>query len=367
MTRDKFLIIRIAGIGDVVMASTVARRLRGERPDAHISWLCGTTAAPLVERFQDVDDVIVVDEQRLLRGNAAQRLSVLVPLWRRLQREWFTRVLLLHADRRYGVLTLPLIGAHVIRQSRRDAFGAMNPIPGRYLGDEFARLVDGLGHRGPLVSHYALAVLRPRAAPQTQRSGGRLRVALVPGGTRNVLRESVLKRWPVAHYSALARALSGEGHEVVLVGDDADRWVLEHFAGLAVSDRVGKASLPETLELFDDCDLVISHDTGPMHLARLARAPLLALFGPTPPSQFIVEDERTTVLHGGAHLACRPCYDGREFADCRDNQCMSSISVGVVLGTARGMLRARNSPAPPPLGDGALMRMSDGALPAGSE
>jgi heptosyltransferase-2 len=64
-----------------------------------------------------------------------------------------------------------------------------------------------------------------------------------------------------------------------------------------------------------------------MHLARLVRAPLVALFGPTSPAEFMLEDERTTVLWGGRHLACRPCYDGRDFAECRDNVCMQSISV----------------------------------------
>src|SRR5438105_15431894 len=46
--RESFLIIRLAGIGDVVMASALARRLREERRDARIVWLCGSTAAPRV-------------------------------------------------------------------------------------------------------------------------------------------------------------------------------------------------------------------------------------------------------------------------------------------------------------------------------
>ena len=53
-------------------------------------------------------------------------------------------------------------------------------------------------------------------------------------------------------------------------------------------------------------------------------------------------DERTAVLWGGSHLPCRPCYDGREFARCADNVCMSSIAPSVVLATARSLLnRAR--------------------------
>jgi heptosyltransferase-2 len=216
----------------------------------------------------------------------------------------------------------------------------MNPVPGRYFGDEYARLLDGLDHNGPIAAHYPLARLGPlppiarpdahdRSCPQ---------VAIVPGGARNVMRESGVRRWPVAHYASVARALVHEGVHVTLIGDANDAWVRPSFADVDVEDLIGATSLPETLSWMAESDLVISHDTGPMHLARLAGARLLALFGPTMPSQFVVADSRTTVLWGGAHLPCRPCYDGREFAACRDNVCMSSIEPAVVVATARTLL-----------------------------
>lgn len=346
MSPERYLIVRVAAIGDVVMASSVARRLREERPGAWISWLCGSAIASLVEQFEDVDEVIPIDERRLLKGRAVDRLRVLVPLWRRLPRDRFTRVFLLHADVRYRVLTAPLVGVRVTKLSRRDAHGAMNPIPGRYLGDEYARLVDGLGHRGPIVGHYPLAKLKHDPARVLAKTDDRPRVALVPGGTRNVLRESVLKRWPIENYAALARGLAADGCEIVLVGDAGDDWVRPQFADIPTTDIIGRASLPETLRQLGGCDLVISHDTGPMHLARLARVPVLALFGPTTPSQFVIDDDLTTVLWGGEHLACRPCYDGREFADCRDNQCMSSIAADIVLRTARTLIQRRTGATP---------------------
>ena len=133
----------------------------------------------------------------------------------------------------------------------------------------------------------------------------------MPGGAKNVLRESALKRWPVQHYVAVARALLADGLDVALVGNSDDEWVRPHFAGMGVTDLMGGASLPETLDLFANSDLVIAHDTGPMHLARLVGARLIALFGPTSPSNFVLPDDATTVLWGGEHLACRPCYDGK--------------------------------------------------------
>ena len=162
------------------MASTLARRLRAHAPDSHITWLCGMTATPLVEMFADVDEIITVDERGLLTGNAIQRLQILPPLVRQLRAARFSRVFLLHADIRYRVLTAPLTGVPVVSQSSRNAHGAMNPIPGRFMGDEFARLMDGLEHRGPIVGHFPLGRLKeiarsPSEAAPRATSGARAR------------------------------------------------------------------------------------------------------------------------------------------------------------------------------------------------
>src|SRR4051812_17042892 len=94
--RERILIIRLAAIGDVVMASSLARRLRDAKPDAHITWLCGQTAAPLVERFADVDEVVSIDERQLLAGGPIDRLKVLFALWPELRLKVFDVAYLLH-------------------------------------------------------------------------------------------------------------------------------------------------------------------------------------------------------------------------------------------------------------------------------
>ena len=169
------------------------------------------------------------------------------------------------------------------------------------MGDEFARLMDGLEPRGPIVGHFPLGRLRDiaRSPSDVPRRADELHSR--QAARRNVLRESALKRWPVGHYAELARQLLKHDCEIVLLGNSEDAWVRAEFAGVPATDLIGSTTIPEMLRVLADCDLVVSHDTGPMHLARIAGAPIIALFGPTMPAQFIVPDESTTVLWGGEH------------------------------------------------------------------
>src|SRR5262249_12730405 len=119
----------------------------------------------------------------------------------------------------------------------------------------------------------------------------------------------------------------------------SDQWALPAFQGLPIVDLVGKTDLIQLVALFNQCDLVVSHDCGPMHLATLAGTRVVALFGPTDPHWLVELDRtKTRVLWGGEELACRPCYDGRNFADCANNLCMKSISVEAVDRAAHELL-----------------------------
>ena len=336
MSGARYLVVKLAALGDVAMASALSEAIRRREPDAHVTWLCGRRVAELVDLFAGVSEVIAVDEVALLTGDAVRRAAALVAVWRRLAFRQFDAILIGHADRRYRAL-VATANAKQVRALRRGPSARMLPIPGRYHGDEYARLLDeDPTSRGPIVGRAALADVRPFLPPR--RDDRRVGVVIVPGGARNVLRESGLRRWPVERYRDLADRLHRAGRVVTLVGDDADAWVRPYFEGLPVRDEIGAHDLPGTLGLLAAADLVITHDTGPMHLARLVRAPLLALFGPTMPAQFIVEDATTECIWGGADLACRPCYDGKEFAACADNLCMKDIATVVVAERAFAML-----------------------------
>src|SRR3954470_31630 len=150
------LVVQVAGIGDAIMASTITEKLRAEQPDAKVTWVCTRVAAPLVHLYDGVAKTIPVDAGALFRGNPFMRVRAIAGVWRRIVGRRFDRVILVHVDRRYRILSLPLIGvpkASLSRSPDRDVI----PIPGRYFGDEIARLVDGTAHVGPIERRYEIA------------------------------------------------------------------------------------------------------------------------------------------------------------------------------------------------------------------
>lgn len=353
----RFLIVRIAALGDVAVSSTVVTRIRAEHPGAHVTWLCGVGARELVALF-GVDEIVTADEQRLLRGSPLRRAVEIARVWRVLAGRRFDIVVMLHADPRYRLLTVPVFAnaTRSLRHARGDA--AANPMLHRFRGDEYARLLAEDAAVGPTVQRFPMADVRAAlAAREIAGADARRdlpRVALVPGGARNVLREDVLRRWPVGSYRELALRLLRDGCEVVLVGDGNDTWVRPDFAGLPVRDEIGMRSLTATLSLLKECDVAVTHDTGPIHFARLVRTPLVALFGPTIPRHVVGEGEDITSLWGGAHLSCRPCYDGHRYAACSNNLCMQDIGVDAVH--AAVMQRVGGSRLDSPSGTGPALR-----------
>lgn len=326
------LIVKLAAIGDVVMALPMVTALRDVAPDCRITWLAGRTSAALLACVRNIDEVVAVDDRAILAGNAMQKARAVLAAWRALAGRSFDVALIAHSDTRYRLLAMP------IRSPDRRWLGSALPRPGLIAGRnytaEYVRLVTGDdANRADLPPPPAVDAPLPEAiarellafSPESSPL-----VVMAPGGARNPARTDNLRRWPVARYAELARRLHGEGNAIAIVGDAGDAWVRPAFASLPVLDLIGRTDLPSLVALYRQCAVAVAHDSGPLHLARLAGAPVVALFGPTLPRAFVPPGPGTRILWPGASLACAPCYDGREFAACDNNACMQLISVDAV-------------------------------------
>ena len=325
MARKRALIVKFGQIGDVIMAIPAAYALHARGFD--IDWACGEAARPLLECYSWIR-VIPVDDAAILRGGMAERAKAIFRFWASAGLKRYDIGATLYYDRRFHALTFPIRTRRRVVLSRKSRSTTL--LAGRRHPDEYVRI---LLEREDAVREESCLLVRPDSLPgfRWPNAKARKRIAIVPGGTKNVLGEQVLRRWPVENYERLAETLLNRGWEVALIGGPDDAWVPSHFQHLPVTDLIGKLSLPEVVSALDGCDAVVSHDTGPLHLAGLSEAPVIGIFGPTDPATFQPRRDFSVAIWGGHGFACRPCYDGRNFAPCQFNGCMHQVSPELVM------------------------------------
>jgi len=328
------LIIKFGAIGDCVMAVPAAHAMHQAGYD--VDWVCGQTVAPVLQLYPWIN-VHAVDDRALLRGGFAERGRAMLDLWCVLMKRNYDVCATLYYDRRYKLLALPVRARRKVMLSKIDR--ATMLLPGRHHTDEYARILSGRkdDETPTQLAPVQATGLPPLPFPPVE---GKARIVLVPGGARNMLRDDALRRWPVESYVTLAELLLAHGREVVLTGGPDDAWTSPSFEGLGVTDLIGKLSLVETLSLLDSAAVTVTHDTGPLHLAGITRTGLVTIFGPTDPHGRLPQRAGCVALWGGEGFACRPCYDGRDYAPCSHNGCVRQVTPQMVMNEVDGLLSA---------------------------
>ncbi len=287
-----------------------------------IYWACGKAAQPLLECYSWIN-VIPVDDKAILLGGPWERVKSIVGLWSRIDFKGYDLCAVLYYDKRFRLLALPIRARRKFTLSTHSRKTAL--LAGRHHTDEYVRILldttDGCREQ-------SIFPVRPDRLPLSPWSQGRAprRIAIVPGGTSNVLGEQFLRRWPIESYVVLAKRLLDRGWEVALLGGPEDVWVKPYFRELAFTDAIGTLSLPHVVSACDACDAVVTHDTGPLHLAGLSKTCLVGIFGPTDPATRVPRRPFAVGIWGGQGFACRPCYDGHDFAACQFNGCMHQVT-----------------------------------------
>lgn len=335
----KVLIVKLSAVGDVLMSLPMLHEIRNFKEKAKITWICGKTVEPVIRATNLVDEVISVDENKLLTGKFYEKLSVLLKVWARLCYRHFDLALIAHGDPRYKVIALAARCKELRRFGRVKSGEPVMPIPGRYHGAEYARLA-----RGESTDTIKWPTINVQPTPDIKKLLENVKmpmVCLAPGGARNILSNVDNRRWPLENYALLTKKLIQQGIRVAVTGANTDRWVCEIFAGLDVINLVGKTNLIELIYVYKNCALVITHDSGPFHIAYTMGegTKTLGLFGPTMPQSFAPIFAHVSTIWKGKGLFCSPCYDGKTYAQCQNNMCMKSIEVDEVFAKAQEILK----------------------------
>lgn len=342
MAERRTLVVAPNWVGDCVMAEPVVRTLAGS--GRHLALLAKRPLHPLLALFPGVaetldgsgDDVEVVSR---LAGGGFEEAVVLPNSFRS---AW--RVARAGIPRRYGYraeLRGPWLAPALRRPSRRrpqvedyrELLAAMAvPAP--------ADWVPRLALPAPLLAEGRARLARAQVAPGADDDGPL--VGLFPGAEWGPS-----KRWPMARFAELARELRRRRptlRAVVLAGPK------EVWLAVRVHEESGKVhpvigpdlDLAGLAAVVAALDLLVTNDSGPMHLAAALGVPTVALFGPTDPRRTAPAGDGHTVLH--RDLWCSPCF--RRRCPLVHHRCLSGIGAAEVATAAETALDRRAVPHP---------------------
>jgi heptosyltransferase-2 len=323
-------------VGDIVMCQSLLKTLRRREPDARLDVLAPEWARPLLERMPEVDSVIGLPVGHGQLRPMAQLRAAREVRARRYRRAIVTRRSLKSA-------LIPFLARIPVRTGIRGE--------ARYLLINDVRAVDGHSHPSAVVR---LAVLgmergarpRPDEVPwptlrSDQERGAHLEHTLLLAGEGRSIGLAPgaafgpAKRWPQSSWEHLARALTSRGYRVWVFGtqgEASEGAAIAAAGGDGATSLCGRTTLADVVDLMSRCDVVVSNDSGLMHVAAASGPRVVALFGSTSP-------ENTPPLQAGAdvlwrRLECSPCY--ARTCPLGHLRCLRGIEVEEVVSVVEG-------------------------------
>ncbi|MBF0532332.1 MAG: lipopolysaccharide heptosyltransferase II [Candidatus Omnitrophica bacterium] len=326
------LVIKISSLGDVVLITASLRLIRRHYPQAKIYCLVGKEARPILQNCPYVDELIVYDRSYKDKG-----LPAFLRLARYLRHLRFDQVIDFQNNR-----STHLLAFLTLSQQRygydNGKWGFLlnhglkkNPTPLPAVLHQF----EILKKMGISPSEQEELELWPSA--KDQRYIEDLLDAEWLGNCRRVVGINVAasekwetKNWPIESIARLCDLLSAKNIRVVITGTEKDK--LRAFQLLQITrakpaNLTGKTDVMQLAALIKRCNVFVTPDSAPLHIAAALRTPCIALFGPTDSRRHVPPGCNLKILD--KHLKCAPCYN----AHCRihTRACLAAITPEEVL------------------------------------
>ena len=328
----KILILKPSSLGDVVQALPVLRLLKRHQPSAEIWWWVDSNFASLLENDPDLAGVLRFER----RGwGSPRRWLELWRLVRWMRVQHFDWVIDLQGLARSGTIAWLANGQLLVGldEPREGARGYYDLIVRRasfhtHAVDWYLSVLPALGV--PVENDFDWLPARPAVAAAVREKWAVNRqpwLAVLPGARWENI------RWPAERFAEVVRQLAARRADLrfAILGGGADK-PLGDLLGRAAPERcldlTGATSLPEMVEWLRLSQVVLTNDTGPLHVAAALGKPLVALFGPTEPRRTGPYSQLDHVVRH--RLPCAPCLKAR----CRWSnpmECLTAISPETVV------------------------------------
>lgn len=333
MPESPILLVPYMWIGDFVRCHTVVRVCKERWPDRPIDVLTDKTCAPLLDYMPGVRKGIVWDLPRRQLALGQQ-----LGLAARLRKEGYGSALIM--SRKWKAAFAPALAGIPERTGfiGEARFGLLNDW--RTGEKQLPRMIDqcaalALPANATLPQEWPLPQLvvgtdEVAVWRKTNNLGERPAIALAPGAV------GPSKRW--TYFADVARRLADSGYDVWVVGGPGEKQVaseLVQAGGARVHDLTG-TDLRNAILALAAAALVISNDSGLLHVAAAIGTPSIAIFGPTSPYHWKPLNPIAAVIQSKTDVPCRPCH--KPVCRMLHHACMRDISTNEVIDVAQRVL-----------------------------
>jgi len=335
----RVLLIKPSSLGDIVHALPVVSALKERWPEAHLTWFVKRQWADLVHRFKDVDRIWPVDttlgswlgQVRGLRGEGFDLVIDLQGLFRSGALSWLSGspVRIGFANGREGS---PWFYTHRVPVSSMEMHAV----------DRYLLVAAALGASPQGTPQFRFKNLEEDLAAIRDLCENKHFSVEKPWVAMSVSARWPTKRWPLGSFAAVIDQLTKEGlGPIVLIGSSDEQREVGQLKAMTTNsfvDLTGAVPLGSLPALLSCASVLITNDSGPMHVAAAVGTPVVALFGPTSASRTGPYGRNHTVLT--QQIACRPCFS-RSCKNPDQLACLTTIDPDHVTSAVRSSLQGR--------------------------
>jgi heptosyltransferase-2 len=333
----KALIVAPSWIGDTILAQPLFRRLHERHPGLVLDAFAPAWAAPVLARMREI--------RRVIPNPFAHGELNLSGRWRAgrgLAREGYDAAIVLPNSWKSALLPcfagIPeRIGFRgEARHLLLNRIHALNERALPQLAQRYALLAEDLGAMAPAPLAAPHLEVDPESARATLAAFGldaaKAPVAFCPGAEYGPA-----KRWPTRHFADLSRRLAQADFSVWIVGSAKDAPIgeeIERLSGGTCRNLCGRTDLGQAIDLLPCARLVVSNDSGLMHVAAALDRPLVAIYGSSSTAYTPPLSQRARLVNLG--LECSPCY--KRECPLGHMKCLNDLLPGRVFDEIRGAL-----------------------------
>lgn len=338
---NNILVINLMYIGDLLFTTPLLRTLRTNFPAAHIAILADEKNTGVIKHNPHLSEIIGIDKK-----GYHNKLPNYIRLIADIRKRKFDLVINLHASERASVIGA-LSGAKktigfsskglgvffdCLVQERTDIHQV-----DAYLEVLQAGGINGLDNQGlemwvDEATEKAATEIWETAISPPQNCDQKI-IGINAGGSW------ITKRWTKTGFSQLADRLLEQGYGVAFFGGPMDRADVEEILSRMKHNRqdklavfTGKTTLLEMAALVKKCTVLVTGDSGPMHIAVARKVPVVGIFGPSDSRRYAPYRQENNVIKNGCE--CQPC--GKHQCDI-GHVCMENITVEMVLGKLKDL------------------------------